>query len=159
MDPCCSILLDDMCELMRQQPSACRGMRRKLASTEDDGPPNGVSKRIYSPRRLGGSRVVVQTHVAEVFAKGWFHGRAQGRIQLPAWRAQYVVDDLRGRGELSPVRRMPPPELFFFALETLSASCRPPAGTLSLQDVTCDRHRALHSYVHQTVSSHRARPP
>src|ERR1700727_3087511 len=73
--------LDDMCELMRQQPAARFRLRRILILAEDDIRADRIGKRIHSLGRLRGLSVCTNSNATEIVAETALHGGARGGVE------------------------------------------------------------------------------
>src|SRR3954471_3075908 len=90
-----AVLLDHMGQLMSQKTPSRGGARRVLPAVEHHVPPYRVRQRADRPRRLGGPRVVVHAHPAEVVTQPGFHEGTGLSVQRSAWRAEDLVHDRR----------------------------------------------------------------
>jgi hypothetical protein len=89
-------LLHHVRQLVRHQPLPIARPRRVLPGAEDHVAPDGVSQGVHGLSRLGGPRVGVDAHRAEVLAEARFHKSTGRGVERPARRAQHVVDNWRG---------------------------------------------------------------
>src|SRR5690242_13251743 len=119
------------------------GVRRILSGAKDDVAANGVSECVDGARRLGGTRVGMHTHVAEVVTETRLEEGARCWVEWLSRRAQDIVNDLwqfvlclecrsqiclRARSRTLKFRAV------FTALVTLAAArAVTTAGTLALQ--------------------------
>ena len=97
-------LLDDVCQLMRQQSLSGSSFRRVLRSVEYNVAPYRVGECIHGPCRLCRPHVRVHANVAEIVTKARLHEFARVWIQWLAARAYDFMHDRRNGRIISHFR-------------------------------------------------------
>src|SRR5712692_6952563 len=130
------VLLDDMRQLVRQQPAARVAFRCILSRTKNDVVAVRVSQRAHGACRIRGFGVGMDSNPAEILPETWFHEIARNRIQWLTWSAQHFVNN--GRSQIGAGARLLPPDLPAVLASFLSA-----LGAFALQ---CRSRRAGHTH-------------
>lgn len=99
-------VLDDVGELVRDEPASGGGLRSVAAFIEDDVSSNGIGVGVYCASRLGGQPVIMNLHVAEIVLEAHLHVAAGALPERLAGCSQDLVYDrgdallwLRSRGK------------------------------------------------------------
>jgi hypothetical protein len=88
-------LLNDMCQLVREQFLPGDAPRRKMSGLKHKLMTHGIGDSIHFACRRNGSFISVHTHPAEVVSKTRLKEGARLFVQGLAWRSEHLMDEGR----------------------------------------------------------------
>ncbi len=119
---CAARLLHRMRQLVRQHAPSRIGFRRVLRITERDVIADRVCQRVYCARRPRRGRIVMHSHVAEIFSEAHLEKCARRSIERTSARCDHVIYDRWNRAARLRIGRR---ALQFSVLRARLARIRP----------------------------------